>query len=291
MIIFVVLFCLYHYGVVSVAIKKIGAKAGSRTRKLVWQYFFAAALAFIMAIVSGQLELSWSVAIVAAIGAANAFGCYCQWRAYDISLARAAVMSNLDDLIAVSLGYALLGELGVLTPTLLGGIVVSIISTAIFARSRYIRAAAEQSPGRLIGWVLGYSLIWGVAIFSMRLFSLQGMSVPTFVAAWYGGAWVGALLIFMAMGPGEAGLSLTSVQKGKILLLAVLIWTAQMYANWLRGQLPLTVLQPILLVAEMSLCALVGMIFFEETKKMSLQEIITIIVALMGVTIIAASSL
>ena len=287
----VFLFCFYNYGVTSVAIKKIGAGAGSRTRKLVWQYAFACALALFTAAATGQLEFNWPFAIVAAIGAANAIGCYCQWRAYDISLARAAVMSNLDDMIALALGYALLGELGVLTSTLVGGIVVSIVSTTMFARIKYTRADAKQPSSRLIGWVLGYSLIWGLAIFSMRLFSVQGMSVLTFVAAWYGGAWVGSLFVFWAMGHEEAGTSLTGVQKRRVLLLAVLIWTAQMYGIWLRGQLPITVLQPILLVAEMSIGSIIGMIFFGEAKKMSLQEIIIIMVALAGVAVIAISSL
>lgn len=309
MAMFIVIFCFYNYGVVSVAIKKIGAGASSRTRKLVWQYFFAAILAWFTAVVTGQLEFSWLFAIVAIIGAANALGCYCQWRAYDISLARAAVMSNLDDMIAMVLGYTLLGELGVLTPTLVCGIVVSVVSTAIFTRITYTRSAditppsivleadsaigtpAEQSSSRLIGWVLGYSIIWGVAMFSMRWFSVEGMSVLTFVAAWYGGAWVGALLVFLAMGHEEAGPSLTSTQKRGVLLLAVLIWSAQIYSIWLRGQLPITILQPILLVAEMSLGAMTGIIFFGEAKKMSLQEIIIIMVALAGVAIIAISSL
>lgn len=276
---------LYQYGLAQIAVKKIGAVEGSRTRKLVWQYFFAASLALITAAITGRLELSWPVMIVAVIGAANAFGCYCHWRAYDISMARTAMLSNLDDLLAIGLGYALLGELGVLTPVLTAGVVVSVISATIFAR---IKRSNDGSSGRLIGWVLGYSSIWGIAIFSMRFFSVQGLSMPTFVAAWYVGAWFGALFTrFVIMGRDEAGPPLAYTQRAKVFLLAVVIWTSLMFAYWIRELVPITVIQPIQLVAEMSIPATIAMIFFGEARDMSRKEVIVIASGLIGIALIA----
>ncbi len=277
---------LYQYGLVQIAIKKIGATEGSRTRKLVWQYFFAATLAIVTAGFAGGLELSSSVAIVAVIGAANAFGCYCHWRAYDISMSRTAVLSNLDDLIAIGLGYVLLGELGVLTPILAAGVVVSVVSAMVFARIKHANGNGE-SGRRLIGWVLGYSLIWGVAMFSMRLFSVQGMNLMTNVAAWYSGSWVGALFTrFVIMGKAEAGIPLTHTQRARVFLLAVAIWTSLMFAYWMRELVPITVVQPVQLVAEMSIPTATALFFLREADNLSRGEKYTIAIALLGVALV-----
>lgn len=278
---------LYQYGLVQIAIKKIGAVKGSRTRKLVWQYSFAASLALITAAIFGQLELSWPVIIVAVIGAANAFACYCHWRAYDISMARTAILSNLDDLFAIGLGYALLGELGLLTPILTAGIVVSVVSAMVFIRIKR-QDKSDNRPGQLIGWVLGYSLIWGIALFSMRFFSVKGLSILTFVFAWYAGAWFGALFTrFVIMERSEAGPPLTHTQRVKVSLLAVAIWISLMFACWMRKLVPITVVQPIQLVAEMSIPTIIALIFFGEARNMSRKEIGVIVGGLIGVALIA----
>jgi len=277
---------LYQYGLVQIAIKKIGAVEGSRTRKLVWQYFFAASLAFITMAIAGQLDLSWSFVIVAVIGAANAFGCYCHWRAYDISMSRTAVLSNLDDLLAIGLGYAVLGELRVLTPILTVGIVVSVTSAMVFAKIKH--SNDESSNHRLIGWVLGYTIIWGVAMFSMRFFSLQGLNIFTYIAAWYFGAWLGALFTrFVIMGCEEAGPPLTYAQRAKVLLLAVGIWTSLMLAYLMRTLVPITVIQPIQLVAELSIPTIIGLTIFGEARNMSRREMAIITAGLIGVSLIA----
>lgn len=279
---------LYQYGLVQIAIKKIGAAEGSRTRKLVWQYFFAALLALITAAIDRQIHLSWSFAIVAVIGAANAFACYCHWRAYDISMSRTAMLSNLDDLTAIGLGYAVLGELRVLTPILTAGIVLSIISATVFARVKCRDKSNDgRSADRLAVWVLGYTMIWGVAMFSMRFFSLQGLNILTYVVAWYFGAWLGALFMrFVLMGRDEAGPPLTHVQKAKVSFLAVGIWTSLMLAYLMRTLVPITVVQPIQLVAEMSVPAIIGLTIFGEGRSMSRQEIVMIVLGLVGISLI-----
>jgi hypothetical protein len=284
---------LYKYGFVHVATKKIGAVEGSRTRKLVWQYFFAACIAVVVAAITGQLELSWPVVIVMVVGAGNAFGCYCQWRAYDISMSRTAMLSNFDDLVAIGLGYAFLGELQLLTPILTAGIVVSVVSVMVFAiAGRRDKLKDGKSVYQLIGWVLGYTLVWGISYFSMRFFSLQGISIPTYVAAFYVGSLLGALFTrFVIMGKKEEGEPLKPRQLAKVLLLAVGILTALMLSYWMRAFVPITVIQPIQLVAGMSIPALIGMIFFKEIHNMSRQEIVTIGFGLVGVAIIAISAI
>ncbi len=276
---------LFQYGLVPIAIKKIGAVEGSRTRKLVWQYFFAALLALTIAVLAKQVELSTRVLIVLFIGAVNAFACYCQWRAYDISVSRAAMMSNLDDLLAIGLGYAFLGELRLLTPVLTAGIAVSIISVIMFLK---IKHPSGKRPRHLIGWVLGYTAIWGIAIFFMRFFSIQGLSLLAFVTAWYVGAWLGALFTrFVVMGREEAGPPLTFSQQSKVFLLSVIIWAVIMFTYFIRTTVPITIIQPIQLVAEMSVPVVIALVFFKEARNMSRKELVIITASIIGVTLIA----
>jgi hypothetical protein len=225
------------------------------------------------------------------VGAGNAFGCYCQWRAYDISMSRAAMLSNFDDLVAIGLGYAVLGELSILTPVLTAGIAVSVISVMVFAISgRHNKLNNGKSVYQLAAWVAGYTLVWGAALFSMRFFSLQGLNILTYVAAWYMGSLLGALFTrFVIIGKKEEGEPLTRVQLAKVLLLAIGIFTSLMLNYWMRMLVPITVIQPIQLVAEMSIPALIGLIFFREIRGMSRQEIVIIAFGLMGVVMIAIS--
>lgn len=279
---------LYQYGAVHVAVKMIGAAEGSRTRKLVWQFFFAAVLALITASIAGRLELNWPTVIVALIGAANAFGCYCHWRAYDISMSRTAMLSSLDDLLAIVLGCAFLGELGVLTPVLTAGIVISLVSGITFSVVKYRDKAGVGPQSWIMGWVIGYTLAWSIAKFSMRFFSVQGLSILNFVAAWYVGSWFGALLTrFVIMGRGEAGPPLNRSQLAKVLVLAVSIWTALMLAYWTKMLVPLTVSQPIQLVAEMSIPAIIALIFFGEARSLSRTEMVVMVGGFIGVVLIA----
>ncbi|MFH0857160.1 MAG: hypothetical protein V1848_00220 [Candidatus Magasanikbacteria bacterium] len=282
----VFLACCYQYGLVQVLVKKIGATEGSRTRKLVWQFFFAAIFALTTAMIAGRLELTWSVLVISAIGVLNAFGCYCHWRAYDISMSRTAMLSNLDDLFAIGLAYAVLGELDVLNPMLIAGIAVSFICATIFATMKHSAGGAPSAQH--IWWVLGYSSVWGFAFFAMRFFSVKGMHILTFVVAWYVGAWIGALITrFVIMGKKESSIPLTLPQKGKLLFLALMVWTSLMVSYWMRELVPITVIQPIQLVAEMFIPSVIGLIFFGEARNMSRWEIFVIASSLIGIVLVS----
>lgn len=289
-IVFGIIF-LWQYGLQQIAIKKIGAKEGSRTRKLVWQYAFAALFALIAATIFGErFELTWSVAGIMVIGMFNAFGCYCHWRAYDISMARTGVTSTLDDGLAILLGYFFLNELKVLTPSLVTGILISLICVIAFAQVKKSNEKGE-SNNHFTRWVIGYTFTWGIAMFSIRWFNLQGLSMLTYVAAWYSGSWLGALFTrhVLTRKTNEAGAKLEYKLKLKVAILGMIIWTSMMLGYWMYSFLPITVLQPIRLVAEMSIPTLIGLFLFKEIKTMSRKEIILIAGGLIGVAVIASS--
>lgn len=276
---------LYQFGLVQIAVKKIGSVEGSRTRKLVWQFAFTALFSLLLIPFVGLPELGWAALAIALLGIFNAFGCYCHWRAYDISMSRTAMLTNLDDLIAMSLGYLVLNEIRELNPLLATGVLVSVISTLVFSRSRYIKNG-QTSPS-LLGWVIGYSLVWGIALFSMRYFSLKDVSMFAFAIFWYAGSWLGALIVrFFVMRSREAGNPLDFTQLKKVFFLAILVWTSLLFNYWLRMLVPITVIQPIQLVAEMSIPAALGLFWFHEIKSMNRKEKLSIGFGLAGLLLV-----
>lgn len=279
---------LFQYGILPILSKKIGAVAESRTRKLVWQFFFASLLALVATIGTDQISMDMSFLVVSVLGAANAFACYCRWRAYDISMTRSAMVSNLDDLMAMMMGYAILGEAGVLTPTLVTGVLISVMSATVFTIAKPASSLSNAPKDKLMGWVLGYTLIWGAAMFAMRFFSLKGMNSSVYVLAWYGGAWVGSLVVrYVVMGQEEAGPPLNRHQYVKVLVLAFAVWGSIMLNYAVRSLVPITIIQPFALVAEMAIPTFLGLVVFRELHSLSRLEIITIVGGIAGVTIIA----
>lgn len=179
------------YFISPVVIKKI-SKLPSRTRNLVWQYFFAAIMAMTIGLIAAtniQAEfLSKNFLFVAIIGAFNAFGCYCQWRAIAISLSRTSIFTWADDLIAIVLGFIILGESQVLNFQLVLGLIIVGVACVLFTlnaltEKKKQKAEKDKPTVGLLFWVGAYSVIWGVANFSLRYFSLQGMSVWNFTSA------------------------------------------------------------------------------------------------------------
>lgn len=270
-------------------IKKITTEP-SRTRSLVWQYSFTAVLALTVSAIVGANLWEPRVAAVAVIGAFNAFACYCQWRAANISLSKTSLFTQADDLTCLALGYIVLGEGKFLTWPLGLGLTLSIGSVLLFT---FAKASSPPSNGPqkwAIGrWVALYSVIWGIAMFSMRYYSLQGMSLPSYVAAWYGGSLVGAVIVFLLGGKKEAGEPLKRMQILQVAKLSSVIWISLMAAYWAKMLAPITVVQPIFQVSEMIFPTFIGLWIFKETRELNRLSYTAIILALAGGITIALS--
>ncbi len=279
----IILSVLVSYIIAPILIKKI-ARSPSRTRNLVWQYFFAAALATLSALIIGTDFSGKQAVVVAIIGAFNAFACYCQWRAIDISLSKTSLFTQADDLICVFLGYLILGEGQLLNILLVIGVVFCVGSGLLFVWEKIQKNKNDNKPFKhsIWLWVMLYSIIWGVAVFSKRYFFLGGMSLLTFVASWYGGSFCGACVVFALGGKKEAGEPLKLKQIGGVLVLAVIIWTSLMLGYWVRSLAPLTIVQPIYQIAEIILPTIIGLWIFKEAKELSTISRLAILIGLTG---------
>ena len=290
----IVLFVVFGYLVHPVLKKRISA-APSRTRNLVWQYFFAAVLAGSTAIITGTHLWDRRLLVIMVIGAFNAFACYCSWRAVAISLSKTSISTQWDDLITLGLGYLILNEGKLLSPILLVGVVLSVGSALFFALVRKAPPTGMSSPTTApkrswLGlWILLYSVIWGGAVFSMRYFALEGISVFSYVAAWYSGSFLGALVVFAVAGKAEAGISLKPKQIVRIIPLTLTIWLPLMAEYWGSTLAPITVYQPIYQVAEMVLPTVMGLWLFKEAKDLRLIDKFIFLAGMAGGFIIVLS--
>lgn len=279
------------YLVQPMLIKRIATKP-SRTRSLVWQYFFAASFAMITALIFGAELRDGRLLLVAVIGMFNAFACYCHWRAVDISLSRTSLFTQADDLICLALGYVVLGEGKFVGPILAMGLALALGSVALFTytNARSAQPKPEEKKGRIGFWVALYSVIWGVSIFSMSYFSLKGVSLPSYMAAFYGGSLVGAICVFLLGGKKEAGVSLPLAQIVRgVAPLSLCIWLSLMSSYWARMLAPITVVQPVFQVSEMIFPTLIGLWIFKEKRELSCRGWVAIALGLAGGITIALS--
>lgn len=290
----VVLSLIFSYTITSYLQKK-NADLPSRPRRLAWQFFFCAVMAGLAALVTGSPLPFTSVSLLAigAIGLVNAFGAYCQWRATAISLSKRALFTYWDDLIAMGLGYALLAEAKFLTPGLGLGILVATVAVVALPHVRSGKTEedelARQQWRELIGWVVRYSVIWGAVPLAMRYFALKEVSIPSFLAAWYSGAWIGALGIRLMSSTEEAGPKLAWRDLRLVAALSCAIGLALSFKYWAYGLAPIAVLQPIYQVGEMVIPTIVGLVIFKETKQLTRIEKLLFVLGIEGGLMIALS--
>lgn len=249
----------------------------SRTRNLFWQYFFTTVFSVATALILQTDVWNHDTLVVMIIGAFNAFACYCQWRAVDISLSKTSLFTQGDDLITMCLGYLFLCETHYLTPLLLIGILLCVGSALFFSTTKAQSDRSGTAGGtpknlRLMTWVAMYSVIWGVAVFSMRYFALEDMSLPNYIVAWYTGSLIGAVVIRLFGGKKEAGQKLKAREVLKILPLSITIWVSLMAVYWANTLAPITVLQPIAQVSEMIFPTAIGLWIFNEAQMLRTKE-------------------
>lgn len=210
----------------------------------------------------------------------------------DISQSRTAVFTWADDLIAMGLGYALLGESALLTVGLTIGILLCVAASVAFPLTEQRRSsdAKTPTPWPLFQWIAIYSIIWGGTAFAMRYYGLkEAVPITWFCAAWYSGSLLGALGVRMLLNAEEQGAPLTARGLLGTAVLAAFIGASLALAYWSRVLAPITVVQPIQQASEMIFPALVGLFVFKEARYLTWSGRILFAVAMIGGVLIACS--
>ncbi|MEK7583932.1 MAG: hypothetical protein AAB490_01695 [Patescibacteria group bacterium] len=286
--------------VTPIVLKKVTSQ-GSRSRRFRSQYIFASVLVWATVLLMSGGNIAWpSFGLVLLIGFLQSFGTYCYWHAIKISVSKTAVTTQFDDLLGMIMGYGFLGEAYYLrNAPLATGIVLSLASVFVYvwlrvtvkkgdANSELARQTSD-SDRALAMWVAGYSVLWGLAYFSLRFFALREVPHSTFLPAWYTGALIGSQVVFWTAGEKERGERLTVRDHLASGLLAVLIVSSLAFQYWASKLTPITVHQPIYQVTEMIFPALIGLFYFKEIKALTKSGKAAFVLGAVGMLLIAMS--
>ncbi len=285
---------LISNGIANVLIKK-NVSGHSRTKRFLLQFIFCALITGFISVVTGKFNFSYAAGLVFIVGFFNGLAAYCQWEAIKVSLSKNSLFTFWDDIIAMSLAYFILNEGATLTPILIVGISISLLSVILFVLNDYKKRVQQEKdktnlPLSFLVYVGIYSLIWGVAVFLMKYFSLKGVGFFTFLPSWYAGASVAAVLIRLKMRASEStDPAFTAKDILGVLVLSVTIFTGLGLAFLSYGAAPLIVAQPLFLVGEMIVPALIGLYFFKEIKELDYRQKIFFGMGILGGTIISFS--
>ncbi|MEK7531876.1 MAG: hypothetical protein AAB545_03055 [Patescibacteria group bacterium] len=255
-------------------IKKAATGVGREERFML--QFASAALLSVLGVLVFGLSFDTNLLITVGVGFINGFGAYCQWRAIELSLSKTSLFTPGDDLIGMTLAYYFLDEGRLLNTPITLGIMFSFTAVALFSYGDYRQKTKETStngahPLALYAWIAGYSVIWGVAIFCTRLMALEQVAPSTFIAGWYFGALLAAIIIIRMKWRKERSV----ISRRDVTLsvgLGCVILTALGLNYWALILAPLLVVQPIFLVSEIVFPVLIGLIGFGEKKDYGFAE-------------------
>lgn len=224
------------------------------------------------------------------LGVLNSYGEYCAWRAMDISLSKTAIGTQMDDLIAISVEYLFFGAAVVYRPSLLVGI--ALCFTAVFFLTGLGATKKDLLNRRLIKFVIGYSVFWGLADASFRFFNLKGLPMSEFLICWYAGSCLGiAALMFFFNYIKREKISLKTSKRDKrdaIILSLSGAWIPMAIGYMIAKLVPVAVYQPVFLVSEAVLPTLIGLLYFKEHKEMKPKEWIAIALGFIGTILVGA---
>ncbi len=276
------------------AVLKRNVGLHSRTKRFFLQYLFCSILAVAVAIAVGSLTVNPVTAGIVALGFFNGLAAYAQWKAIDISLSRTSLFTFWDDLIAMALSYVILHEGRVLTLGGYAGIVLSFGAVILFAVHTYQKKASGSTARinpRFFLYVAFYSVIWGVATFLMKYFGYTGVPTGTFMAAWYVGAFIAAIVLLFTYRDQTpaSGERLAARDAAWMLVLAACIMAALALGYWSYRMAPQNVVQPLFLVGEMIVPTLIGLYVFSERKGLVMKEKIYFALAIVGGLLVAFS--
>lgn len=274
------------YIAVPILLKKI-VGLPSLKRRFCWQFFFCFAFSTSYALFEG-LELGLSSLILICMGLFNSLAAYAQWRAIKISLSKTSLFTQADDLTAMLLGSFILNETRFLSPGLIAGVLLCFgAATLIVLAKNSEKDINSKQNIALMKWIATYSFIWGIAIFAMRYFAVENLSFPNFLFWWYGGSFLGSLVIFFSTSEKEISIQLSKKEIAGVGVLALFIWISMVLGYWGAKLAPIAVFQPIYLVSEAILPTVIGLLIFKESLILVKKEKIAYVAGITGTIIIA----
>lgn len=262
-----------------------------RTKALFWQFIIAVTLSLIAIILVGDLYTNLEYLPMVLIGMINAFGAYCQWRAYAISLSKSVLFMPLSGVISATLAAWFLGEKFLYHS---GWLLVGLV---FLQAAGFFLAWRKPKPEEKIHFISWQWLVWVlsmVSIFGTAAFMIKGFSntVPltTFLVHWYIGACLGAFIIFLFKKEQPKG----PFKKRHLLLIlvaSVALWGSRSVHFWAFQVAPLGLVVPLQIFGLSATSILVGWVVFKEKEQLTRLHVIGFLIGLLGIVAIVVSRL
>lgn len=279
----------------SVVFKKI-TDLQNKTKRQYWMYAFCFLLSVSFTFYNKEPVFTFVLLLIGIIGISNSLAVFCQWRATAISQSKSSIFAQLKNLITITLGYFLINESRFLNPTLAIGVLLCFIAATIFILTEYQKGNKDEETNAkklksskslaLLGWVISYSVIWGIIEFFIRIFAINGISFSQFLLGWYGGSLLGSTLLLLTIGKKEINFKLPKKKIFDMLWLALFTWLALLIAYLIVHHAPLIITQPIFMLGSTIIPFLTGLIIFKETKDLTKTGIFAILIGIIGSIII-----
>lgn len=259
----------------------------SRTRRLALQFFFCLLFASAFWAIKGS-GFRGGMTIVFGLGMLNGLANLFHWKAVDTSLSKSSLLMFSDDVVAMGLSYLILNEGQMITGQTGIGILVCLIVVILFGLHSFQKGDQAKA---LFANIVGFSVLWGVALFGARYFAFNQLAVEQFIVSWYAGTFFMAILLNLFYKDKSASqqrsvrltfldyLNLFGFAGGIFLCLGILYWAYRLA--------PLIAVQPILLLGEAILPTLAGLILFKEARGFDKREWVLGFVGLIGLGLIA----
>lgn len=264
---------ILHLIIASVAspilMKKLALKP-SITKRLAFQFIVCAVIALIICAIYQEIRLVWAIVL---LGIANALGAYFQWKSTRLSISKTAVF-GFNDVIAILLGATVLREYQQITPLFLFAVVLAGVAVYLLFQGSKI------SKGQA-GYIIGFSLIWGVAAVIMKAYPI---AVPQFLVNWYVGSTIGALILTFCLQEEKEVLGLRDYVGTAILSVLIFLALGLQIVSYKMGTLMM--IQTIYFVGATVLPLIVGIVFLKERVANS-KEKLAIVLAVIACLLIA----
>lgn len=257
-----------------------------KAKALVLQFFICAGSVWIFASLTKTVQFEQSFLLIGVVGFVNAFGAYCQWRAYAFSLSKTALFLPLSAVFTVWLATLFLGETAIYNFLVIIGVI--FLFSAAFLLSKKEKEEGESAGIKWLLFVMGMVLIVGGVSFMMKLFSFT-VSHTTFLSYWYGGAFLGSLPMLWLERKDKRKL----FQKGswRVPLASAGILGALATFYWAFQLAPAGMVLPVRAFGMAFLPILIGWFIFKEKKGLTKGKIIGFVLGMIGVVFIVISQI
>jgi len=250
------------------------------------QFLVAAVISTVYFSFSDKGNLFPVVFWIGLVGFFNAFGAWCQWQALGISLSKSVLFLPLMEVVTILLAVTFLSEGSLWTWRLILGAILCFLAMFMFrfASMKAVEEEKKKMARKLILYVTGMVLIFGIAGFFLKFFS-EDVTRGTFLISWYIGAFLATpLMLFKErVNPGKLPREtlLACSLLGAVILgsLFLLYWTYQ-----LGG--PVSMVSPTKGIAILFIPAVVGWLIFGEKGKLSKLESLAFIPGIAGALLI-----